>query len=125
MYNGGKIILGLIIFLLLITLPVWFNIATGTSKYKPNPKILPGQTECVAPANYMRTSHMRLLDEWRDEVVRHQRRYGEINGKIYELSLSNTCMKCHSNKKEFCDECHNFADVNPYCWECHIEPKEK
>jgi hypothetical protein len=40
------------------------------------------------------------------------------------MSLQNSCMKCHSNKKEFCDKCHNYVAVKPYCWSCHIAPKE-
>jgi hypothetical protein len=41
------------------------------------------------------------------------------------MSLSNTCLDCHSNKAEFCDRCHNYASVSPYCWDCHIDnPKE-
>jgi hypothetical protein len=46
-------------------------------------------------------------------------------GKEFEMSLQKTCMKCHTNKAEFCDKCHNYASVRPYCWDCHIEnPKE-
>jgi hypothetical protein len=41
------------------------------------------------------------------------------------MSLQNTCMQCHPNKAEFCDRCHNYASVKPYCWDCHVEPKEK
>jgi hypothetical protein len=33
-------------------------------------------------------------------------------------------MDCHSNKSKFCDQCHNYVDVDPFCWDCHIEPKE-
>ena len=47
------------------------------------------------------------------------------NGKAYNMSLQNTCMKCHPNKSEFCDKCHNYTSVKPYCWDCHVEPKEK
>ena len=46
------------------------------------------------------------------------------NGRQYEMSLSNGCMDCHANKTEFCDRCHDYAGVEPYCWDCHIEPKE-
>ena len=46
-------------------------------------------------------------------------------GKEFEMSLSNTCIECHDNKAEFCDRCHNYASVRPYCWDCHIDnPKE-
>jgi len=34
-------------------------------------------------------------------------------------------MHCHSNKKKFCDECHNYMAVKPFCWDCHIQPREK
>jgi hypothetical protein len=69
--------------------------------------------------------HMDLLNEWRDDVVRKGKRiYTSPGGKKYNMSLSNTCMECHSNKAEFCDECHQYAGVDPYCWNCHIEPKE-
>jgi cytochrome c oxidase subunit 2 len=39
------------------------------------------------------------------------------------MSLQNTCMHCHSNKQKFCDECHTYVAVKPYCWDCHIAPK--
>ena len=29
------------------------------------------------------------------------------------MSLSNTCLDCHSNKAEFCDNCHTYASVKP------------
>ncbi len=75
---------------------------------------------------FMVESHMQLLNDWRDEAVRQGKRvYVATNGKEYVVSLQNTCMECHSNKSKFCDQCHNYAEVNPYCWECHIEPKEK
>jgi hypothetical protein len=34
-------------------------------------------------------------------------------------------MDCHSDKTKFCDQCHNYLSVNPYCWDCHIAPEEK
>ena len=70
----------------------------------------------------MKSEHMRILDLWRNEVVRHANRvYVADDGKEYMMSLSNTCLDCHYNKAEFCDSCHNYTAVNPYCWECHIE----
>ena len=29
------------------------------------------------------------------------------------------CLDCHSNTAEFCDRCHDYASVRPYCWHCH------
>jgi hypothetical protein len=33
-------------------------------------------------------------------------------------------MKCHNNKKNFCDRCHERLSVNPTCWDCHNLPEE-
>ncbi len=126
MYDAGKIIGGLIIFLVLITSPIWYNMASGKSDYKPQPKIITTEKQCVMPTEYMRAKHMDLLNEWRQAVVRTgERIHISHDGKKYNMSLSNTCMSCHSNKKEFCDECHNYSAVGqPDCWNCHIEPEE-
>jgi hypothetical protein len=74
----------------------------------------------------MRAEHMQLLDLWRESVVRQADRvYTNPKGKQFVMSLSNTCLDCHSNKADFCDKCHNYASVRPYCWDCHIDkPKE-
>jgi hypothetical protein len=135
MYDTGKIIIGLIIFVGLITFPIYMNM--GKAYEKPEPKVdTPaiqqwekeyGKKECVESKAYMKTEHMKILNEWRDWVVRDKNRVyvSSSNGKKFDMSLQNTCMNCHSNKKKFCDSCHNFTAVKPYCWDCHIEPKEK
>jgi hypothetical protein len=132
MYNGGKIIIGLIIFIGLVTFPILYN--GGKVTAKPDPKIdtpeilkLPEiERKCVESKTFMTHEHMKLLNQWRDWVVRDGNGvYINAEGKSYNMSLQNTCMKCHSNKSKFCDECHNYADVKPYCWDCHIAPKEK
>jgi hypothetical protein len=125
MYDAGKIIFGLVVFLVLITSPIWYNAASGQGSYAPDPKIVTSEKECVAPAEYMKSMHMDLLNEWRDHVVRDGVRiYESYNGKKYDMSLSNTCMECHHNKADFCDSCHHYAGIDPYCWNCHVEPKE-
>ena len=56
-----------------------------------------------------------------------QEMYVASDGKTYEMSLQNECMRCHSNKAQFCDKCHDYAGLkkdDPYCWNCHIAPKE-
>jgi hypothetical protein len=132
MYNSGKIIIGIIIFIGLVTFPLWIDM--GKVKAKPDPKTdtaeimkLPeNERVCVESTAFMKKEHMQLLNNWRDWVVRDgDGTYVNAEGKTYTMSLQNTCMKCHSNKTKFCDECHNYADVKPYCWDCHIEPKEK
>lgn len=125
MYDAGKIIAGLIVFLVLITFPIWYNQASGAAMTKAEPKIETDAKECVAPTEYMRQYHLQLLNQWRDLVVRNGNRvYVGFNGVKHEMSLSNGCMKCHPNKTQFCDQCHNYVGVKPYCWDCHIEPKE-
>lgn len=130
MYDGGKIITGLAIFVVLVTFPYLINI--GKAYPKPEPKIdtpaiqQMAEKKCVEPKQTMKTLHMQMLNDWRDSVVRDGNRiYTAADGKQYAMSLQNTCMKCHSNKKQFCDQCHNYLAVTPYCWDCHIQPKEK
>ena len=63
--------------------------------------------------------------DWRDEVLRDgDRKLVEVAGKKYEKSLMVGCLNCHQDKKKFCDECHTYAAVKPYCWDCHYPPKE-
>ncbi len=131
MYDASKIILGILIFLVLATSPFWYSKATGQSDYLPDPVILtkdtPGKDVCVMPTDYMRSSHMDLLNDWRNSVVRDgERKFVSPNGHEYKKSLSNTCMDCHANKTEFCDKCHNYMAVDDQtCWSCHVEPKEE
>ena len=125
MYNGGKILLGLVIFLILITFPVWYNVAMGRAGYSPElEKAVRGET-CVRDTTWMTSHHMDLLNDWRDQVVREGERYEmTAQGVRIEKSLSNTCLNCHENKDKFCDRCHNYMGVDPYCWDCHVIPKE-
>ena len=30
---------------------------------------------------------------------------------------------CHENKAAACDSCHDYLQVQPYCWDCHVDPK--
>jgi hypothetical protein len=118
MNNKTLIITGLVIFLIIVLFPFWYM--RGKAAPAPEPVR-------VRSTEYMRSEHMLLLDVWRDSVVRDGNRiYVNPEGKEFNMSLSNTCLDCHSNKAEFCDRCHNYASVRPYCWSCHIEnPKEK
>jgi len=127
MYNSGKILIGIIAFLILFTSPIWYDLVFGNPAIKPNLVLPTGedQKECVMSAEYMRDNHMELLDNWRDDVVRNgNRTFTSASGKKFEMSLTKTCIGCHSNKAEFCDQCHNYLAVNPYCWECHVDPQK-
>ncbi len=128
MYDGGKIITGLIIGVILLLFPFWWYQAGKASTKTPEPELSARAKEageCIEAKTFMRTQHMKILDGWRNEAVRGADRfYKSSSGKIYEKSLQNTCMECHSNKRKFCDQCHNYAGVTPYCWDCHMAPKE-
>jgi len=127
MYDGGKIIVGLIIGIGLFLFPFFYN--AGTAAKAPAPELTAKAKEakvCVAEKPYITKSHFVLLDEWRNSSVRDgERYYKAFNGKIYYKSLQVTCVECHSNKTKFCDQCHNYMSVVPYCWDCHIVPEEK
>ncbi len=125
MYDAGKIITGLVIFVVLVTFPFWFSIVAGKSGYVPEPELPANQDSCVESREYMRSYHMDLLNQWRDAVVRQGNRiYVSSTGEKFEMSLSGTCMGCHVSKASFCDQCHNYVGVSPYCWDCHVAPVE-
>ncbi len=126
MYNGGKIIFGLIIFLALVTFPFYSNMGKSAKKAMPSldtPAIHAlAKKECVRSGKYMRKNHMKVLDQWRDEVVREGKREKiNVGGREIDKSLQNGCLKCHSNKEQFCTEGHKYAGVAPYCWDCHFD----
>jgi hypothetical protein len=128
MNDKGKIITGLIIFVVIVSFPFWFN--RGKAASVPEPILTDkakAAKECVQPKAFMKREHMQLLDVWRDSVVRDGKRiYVNSDGKEFDMSLSNTCLDCHSNKADFCDKCHDYTSATPYCWDCHIDnPKEK
>jgi len=126
-YDKGIVIAGLIIFVVIFMFPFWYNL--GKAAPVPEPVLTEkakAAKECVEPKAFMKAGHMQILDDWRGSVVRDENRvYVSSKDKEFDMSLSNTCLDCHSNKADFCDKCHNYASVNPYCWDCHIDkPKE-
>ena len=126
MHDKGKIVTGITIFLILILFPIWFTLASGdfTPPDLGDVKKLTGKDDCVRDVEYMRSSHMDLLDEWRDDVVRSGHRIDETSKM--EMSLTRTCLGCHAGegkKANFCDRCHDYVGVKPTCWECHIDPE--
>jgi hypothetical protein len=135
LYDVGKIFIGILVFAAIAAFPFYYNI--GRVNAKPEPKFdTPaiqewekqyGKKECVESKEFMRADHMQLLNDWRDAVVRQDNRgyLSDASHQRFNMSLQNTCMNCHSNKKKFCDECHTYMSVTPYCWDCHIQPKEK
>ena len=124
MYKGGRIIAFAALFCLAVLSPFIVNLANAAPAPETSldtPAINAQQTkECVASTEYMKDNHMQLLYEWRNDVVRDgSREYESASGQVYEKSLDGTCLECHSNREEFCDSCHDYASVDPYCWDCH------
>lgn len=157
MHKGGKIILSLIIFVGLFTIPFLYNMGkanAGPDVFLDSPAIqqlADSDKECVESAEYMRSNHMTLLNDWREEVVRQgQTVYVNSQGKSFDMSLQDTCLECHANDSasnpevlsnpvsntsemsnpalnsspQFCGSCHDYSAVKPLCWSCHFEPKE-
>jgi len=127
-YDKGKIFLGLAIFLALVASPFWYNPVFGTGKTAPPEVKLPAKEkgDCVLPKAEMRSSHMQVIYDWRETVVRGGGRSVVLpDHREMKMSLSNTCLGCHDNKKEFCDACHGYLAVKPFCWDCHFNPKEQ
>lgn len=122
-YDRGKIIGGLAVFLCLASFPLWYTIASGKADYRAG-KVLPvSENRCIETSEYMRRYHMQLLEEWRNSTVRNNNRtYKTSDNRTYDINLSNTCLGCHANKADFCDSCHSYSAVSPNCWECHIIP---
>jgi hypothetical protein len=128
MGDKGKILFGLGIFVILITYPFWCRLAAGDA--------LPGRAEleypadeeaCVEDTPFMRASHMDLLSQWRDDLVRsgateYTSTSGPNSGETYPMSLTKTCLSCHEDRDAFCTRCHDYADVQPTCWQCHTTP---
>lgn len=129
MYDGGKIIAGLVIFLGLVAVPFLWQHGKATAKpdLKFDTPVIQKMAvkNCIEPTNFMRAEHMKLLNEWRDSLRVGKRQYVGAKDKEYEISLQNTCMDCHSNKDKFCDRCHEYMAVKPYCWDCHFIPEKE
>ena len=125
MYDKGRIIAGVVIFLILLTSPLIYLSASGEGGYVPEPVIVTEEEQCVESVEYMTKKHMELLEDWKEGVVRGgTRTYVASDGKEYDVSLVETCLDCHTNKAEFCDQCHDYVGAKPSCWDCHQAPEE-
>ena len=126
MYDKPKIVTGLVIFFVILAFPFWYNMGAKTPvpELELTEKAQEAET-CIEDTDFMTREHMQLLNEWRDEVVRNGNRiYVAKDGEEHVASLTSNCMDCHSNKADFCDRCHDYVSVDPYCWDCHTYPEE-
>ena len=76
------------------------------------------------PVKNSRACRQGIKTALSDDVVRRgDRVHVTPDGRRYEKSLTHTCLGCHQSKANSCDRCHDYLDVKPYCWECHVDPK--
>ena len=125
MHDAGKVLSGLVVFLAIVASPMWYQALKGEPGGPPDLKVESESPVCVATTAYMRSLHMDLLNDWRDEAVRDgDRIYVGLEGVEYEKSIGGTCLgSCHANQGEFCDRCHDYVGAEVYCWDCHAEQK--
>lgn len=127
MSDKPKIFTGLAVFVVVAAFPIWRSFGTpAATKAQPNLELPKESARCVEAKEYMRASHMDLLNRWRDAVVRDgQRVYTASSGERHDMSLSRTCMsmQCHSSREKFCQRCHEYSNVEPSCWQCHVTPE--
>ncbi|NQT12525.1 MAG: sulfate reduction electron transfer complex DsrMKJOP subunit DsrJ [Planctomycetes bacterium] len=136
MGDQGKIIAGLIIFLILATFPIWYTVGSSGDVSLPNRGPAKDGSSCIEAD--MVAKHMDILNQWRSDVVRgdgtkqyYDSEYLQERSpghEPYEKSLTKTCMKCHgiesrSNGIISCSECHVYANVELTCWDCHVDAK--
>ena len=137
--NDKKIIVvGLVVALIVLTLPFWYSFAGG--RPEPAPTLVLPSGHCVEKD--MLARHMEVIDQWRNDVVRDgvtdPYESQDYPGECYEMSLTKTCLlQCHANaqaeatadgtgqsltvRQRFCQQCHDYANVRPDCWDCHLE----
>jgi hypothetical protein len=127
MTSRSRIALGLGVFFLLGAYPVWNGLASNAEPERPQLERAvdsTGATGCIEDTTWMKANHQKLLNEWRTSVVRDgQRTWVSSTGTSWDVSLTGTCLKCHANTETFCTRCHDYADVQPTCWNCHVVPE--
>jgi hypothetical protein len=77
-------------------------------------------TQCVAPPEVMRRTHMQMLMHRRDRTV-----HLGIRGGDEALAQ---CISCHASRTTgaaigapdaFCQSCHDYVGVRLDCFDCH------
>lgn len=125
MSDRKKIYAGIAVLVIAVTFPFWYGLVAGDAT-PPELFLPPDATECIEETGYMTSDHMVLLNEWRDTAVREgEREYTSRSGETVLISLTGTCISCHGRKDEFCQRCHDYSNVTPDCWECHLAPERK
>ena len=71
-------------------------VAGRTRPAQPESVLPASEKQCVAPLGYMRASHMQMLLDWREDVVRRgDRRILRIQRQGLREEPDATCLGCH------------------------------
>jgi hypothetical protein len=118
MAAGGVIFLAAVA--AVVTFPFWY---TRAGAAEAEPLVRPSGDACIESADVMRRTHMTMLHQWRDDVVRgddpHKRKHVNSKGVEFDKSLTGTCLGCHESAQGFCNRCHERASVSITCFQCH------
>jgi len=124
MSDKAKVAVGLAVFLALAGFPLWYALGATGDTARPELELPEDETSCVEATEYMTANHMDLLNRWRNAVVREgDNEYVSASGQTFVMSLTGTCMDCHANRDNFCTRCHDYSNVSPKCWDCHVDPE--
>jgi hypothetical protein len=122
MADGGRMVGGVVIILLLGAGPAWVASVRAAGRVElPQPLVdVHCSKRCVEPAASMREHHPEMLASWRMVAVRQGERLHQTpDGRKFPMSLSGTCLGCHGSAAGFCDRCHSEVGVTLTCWQCH------
>lgn len=123
MRDRTRILIGLAVFVALAAYPLWNALGGAADPGRPAlERAVDGP--CVEDTVSMAADHQELLNAWRTAVVRRgERTWVSSTGVEHEMSLTGTCLRCHADTEGFCDRCHEYANVAPTCWDCHVVPE--
>lgn len=127
MLDGGRIVGGVAILLVLSVGPAWVASVhariSGPATiplHHGTPSMAANRGPCIAPRAVMLREHPKILERWREQAVRHGvRLYHSNNGQAFPSSLGGGCLHCHQSAPEFCTQCHAEVGVSLNCWSCH------
>ncbi len=95
----------------------------------PVPLVPTAQGHCVLPTALMRSEHMMLLRQVREQIVRDDK-----NDRTDRLT---NCIACHvqtnsagapipiNQRGQFCAACHTYVGVHLDCFACHATVPQK
>ena len=125
MRDRARIMTGLGVFIVLMAFPVIHALGSAGEVSRPELELPDDGSDCIESSDVMRARHQEILNQWRNSVVRDgEREYTSTTGEVHVMSLTGSCMNCHDDREAFCTRCHDYANVEPACWDCHVEPGE-